>query len=67
MDERHVHDQASARRPQEVLAVGQMRPDGFQMVGWREHEILVAKGHYRCPHCRRTDMAEMSGADISRR
>ncbi|OHB67429.1 MAG: hypothetical protein A2Y76_03885 [Planctomycetes bacterium RBG_13_60_9] len=32
----------------------------LQTVGLREHEILMAEGHYRCPHCRRADVNEMS-------
>jgi hypothetical protein len=31
---------------------------GFQTVGGREHEMLVAEGHYRCPDCRRADLNE---------
>jgi len=26
-----------------------------QIVGWREHQLLVAEGHYRCPDCCRPD------------
>ncbi len=67
MDERQVHTEAVGRRPQEMLPTDHTRPYGFQMVGWREHEILVEKGHYRCPHCRRADTAEMTGTDVSMR
>jgi hypothetical protein len=26
--------------------------------GGCEHEVLVAEGHYRCPHCRRAGIGE---------
>ena len=67
MDERQVYIEAAASRQRETFPTDQVLPQGFRMVGWREHEILVAEGHYRCPHCRRADAAEMSEVDISRR
>jgi hypothetical protein len=67
MDERHMHNEVSARDPQETFPMDHMRPYGFQMVGGREHSALVTEGHYRCPHCRRVDAAEMSDTTISRR
>ena len=35
---------------------------GLEMVGTHEHEMLLAQGHFRCPHCRRADIDEMNGA-----
>ncbi len=67
MDERQVHIEAAGRRQQETFPTDQVLPQGFRMVGSHEYEVLVAEGHYRCPHCRRADTAEMSGVDISRR
>ncbi len=67
MDERQMHSEATTKRPHEMFPTESARPYGFQMVGWREHEILVAKGHYRCPHCRRADTAEMSITGIAGR
>ena len=37
----------------------------FRFAGSHEHEMLIAHGHYRCPHCRRADTTEARG--ISRR
>ncbi len=33
---------------------------GLETAGGREHELLVAEGHYRCPRCRRADIDEMN-------
>ena len=66
MDERQVHIEAAGRRQREMFFTDHAS-QGFRMVGWREHEILVAEGHYRCPHCRRADTAEMTGTSLSRR
>jgi hypothetical protein len=30
----------------------------YMMGGWREQQILVTEGHYRCPDCRRADTLE---------
>jgi hypothetical protein len=67
MDERHMHIEMVGRRQRETFSIDQMLSQGYRMVGWREHELLVAEGHYRCPHCRRADTAEMTGTGISRR
>jgi hypothetical protein len=67
MDERQVHIETVGYRRQEGFPTDHVLTEGFRMVGWREHEMLVEGGHYRCPHCRRADMAEMGGTDISRR
>jgi len=36
------------------------------MVGSHEHETLLIEGHYRCPHCRRADIGEISDTILSR-
>lgn len=33
---------------------------GLETAGGREHETLVAEGHYRCSRCRRADINEMN-------
>ena len=33
---------------------------GLEMAGTHEHEMLLAQGHFRCPHCRRADIDEMN-------
>ncbi len=33
---------------------------GLETAGGREHELLVAEGHYRCSCCRRPDIDEMN-------
>ncbi|MEN6577114.1 MAG: hypothetical protein ABFD90_12280 [Phycisphaerales bacterium] len=67
MDERQIHNEASARHPQGMSPMNRMQPYGFQMAGGREHSVLVVEGHYRCPHCRRLDTAETSDTTLSRR
>ncbi|HNS20568.1 MAG TPA: hypothetical protein PKH24_08710 [Sedimentisphaerales bacterium] len=67
MDERQMHDKTLGGHPHQLFPLDHVRPYGYEVVGWREHEVLVAKGHYRCPHCRRADTAEMSATGISRR
>ena len=37
------------RGPSEIRSIPSR---GRQMVGGREYEMLLAEGHYRCPHCR---------------
>jgi len=44
--------------PSEIRSVPARGPHA----GAREYELLVAEGHYRCPHCRRADLDEMNGA-----
>jgi hypothetical protein len=57
MDDRQINPKTRRRQPEVDLS----RPilyQGFYMVGRREHETLIAEGHYRCPHCRRADTLE---------
>ncbi len=67
MDGRQMHNEMSERHPQGIFPIDHTRPYGFQMAGGREHSILAIEGHYRCPHCRRLDTAEISDANLSRR
>jgi hypothetical protein len=57
MDERRVQvDWWSSRK-----SLGETRSTGvwgLETAGGREHEMLVAEGHYRCPCCRRADIDE---------
>ncbi len=64
MDESQVNPKAHERRRHEANPLDHGLSQAFQVVGWREHEILVAEGHYRCPDCRRADALEMSIAGI---
>lgn len=67
MDGRQMHNEMPARYPQGTFSIDHTRPYGFQMAGGREHSILAVEGHYRCPHCRRLDTAELSDTNFSRR
>jgi hypothetical protein len=57
MDGRQVNPTTEQRRQREAPS-SSVQLHGFYMVGRREHEDLIAGGHYRCPHCRRADMLE---------
>jgi hypothetical protein len=67
MDGRQVYPKALGRSPQETLPGAHVLSHGFRMVDPREHDMLVAEGHYRCPHCRRADALETSDTSTSRR
>jgi len=62
MDELQVYARTRERRQHEANPLDHGLSQAFQVVGWREHEILVAEGHYRCPDCRRADALEMMSA-----
>ena len=64
MDEWQVCPKAHERRRREANPLDHGLSQAFQVIGWREHEVLVAEGHYRCPDCRRADALEMSAAGI---
>jgi hypothetical protein len=66
MNERQMYLKAREGRRREASPLGHVPSQGFQMVGSREHEILVAEGHYRCPYCRRADVQEMNEAGVFR-
>jgi len=59
MEDRQRNFSAGPGNQHEVTPDGYILSQHIRMVGWREHEVLLAEGHYRCPHCRRTDMTEM--------
>jgi len=61
MDERRVQvDWWGSRK-----SSGEVRPIGvwgLETAGGREHELLVAEGHYRCSCCRRADIDETNAS-----
>jgi hypothetical protein len=59
MEGHQKHSNAEPGNQHEVTPGSYILSQRIQMVGWHEHEQLLAEGHYRCPHCRRTDMTEM--------
>ena len=65
MDEWQVYPKAHERRRREADPLDHGLSQAFQVVDWREHEALIAEGHYRCPHCRRADALEMNIAGVS--
>jgi hypothetical protein len=67
MDDRQTYLKACERGPHEAPPPNPNVSRRFRMVGSHEHELLLAQGHYRCPHCRRADAMEMSGTGLSRR
>jgi len=67
MDDRQTYPKALERSPRETLSSDHVLSHGLRMVGSHEHEMLIAQGHYRCPHCRRADVMETGGGSISRR
>ncbi len=60
MDDRQVSHQMHQRCPPEAQFPGHILPQRFRVVGWREHQFLVAEGHYRCPVCQRVDTMEVN-------
>jgi hypothetical protein len=58
MEEQQEHIEAVAPNEQETVSVDYVLSQRIRMVGWREHDTLLAEGHYRCPHCRRADTME---------
>lgn len=67
MDDRHVNPQSYQRRQGEANPDDHILLRGFHMVGWREHQVLIAEGHYRCPDCRRADTMETNAGHTRRR
>jgi hypothetical protein len=63
MDDRQVNPQSHQRRAPQANPPDHVWLQGFHVVGWREHQLLVAEGHYRCPHCCRADTLETNAAD----
>ena len=67
MEDRQEHIEAVAQSEQDQAVVSYILSQRIRMVGWREHDVLLAEGHYRCPHCRRTDTMETYPANNLRR
>jgi len=67
MDDRQVNPQSQQSRPREASPLNHVSFQGFHMVGWREHQVLIAEGHYRCPHCCRADTLETNAAHTPQR
>jgi hypothetical protein len=68
MEDQEVHTEIEEMGSErEVDTVSYVLSQRIQMVGWREHETLLAEGHYRCPHCRRTDTLETCPPSYVRR
>ena len=66
MDDRQVNPQSQQSRQHEASPLKDS-PQGFRMVGWREHQVLIAEGHYRCPRCCRADALETNAAHTRQR
>ncbi|MGE5297137.1 MAG: hypothetical protein ACM3VT_20120 [Solirubrobacterales bacterium] len=67
MDDRQVYPRTLGRSVCETLPGDHFRSHGFYMVDSQEHELLLAEGHYRCPHCRRADAAEAGSPELCKR
>jgi hypothetical protein len=62
MDERQLQIE---RRSSHQGSLAEFRPAaswGLELGGTHEHDLLLAEGHFRCPHCRRADINEMNVA-----
>ena len=64
MNDQQVNPKAHQRRHHEVNPPDHGLSQGLHMVGWRESQILVAGGHYRCPECRRADTMETNAVVV---
>lgn len=60
MDERSAQVERHSNRPRSFGEFRTVSSWGFETVGGREHEMLLAEGHYRCPCCRRPDIDELN-------
>ncbi|MEN6333731.1 MAG: hypothetical protein ABFE01_05680 [Phycisphaerales bacterium] len=65
MDGRQTNPKALGSSPYETLPGGHVLSHGLRMMGSHEHETLLVEGHYRCPHCRRADIREISDAALA--
>jgi hypothetical protein len=66
MDERHANPTVYDKRPREPMPLDDGLSRRLHVVGWREHQILVAEGRYRCPDCCRVDATEAGAAHAPR-
>jgi hypothetical protein len=60
MDERSSQVEMHRDRPKSLGEFRMVSSWGFETAGSREHEMLVAEGHYRCSCCRRPDIDELN-------
>ncbi len=67
MDDKQENPQSQPRRPREASAPNYALLQGFHMVGWREHQVLITEGHYRCGDCCRADTLETNAAHTRQR
>jgi len=67
MDDRQVNPQLHQRGQREASPPNYMLSQGLRMVGWREHQVLLTEGHYRCPRCCRADTLETNAAHTPQR
>jgi hypothetical protein len=67
MEDQQKHSNAGPGNQHEVMPGGYILSQHIRMVGWHEHELVLAEGHYRCPDCRRMDMMEMYPPGVPRR
>ena len=58
MDGKKVQSSRSGGAPKGPLEIRSIAARGPQMAGGHGYEVLMAEGHYRCPHCRRADVQE---------
>lgn len=66
-DDRQVSHQMYEKRQLEPNCLEDSLPQRLHMVGWREHQALIAEGRYRCPECCRPDITEVNATIASLR
>jgi hypothetical protein len=66
MDGRSANPDVLNRHSRDATPRDHAPSRGYHMVGWREHQTLVAEGHYRCPDCCRVDAMEADPGHASR-
>jgi hypothetical protein len=62
MDERQVQVERPSSHRRSLDAFRPAVSWGLELGGTHEHDLLLAQGHFRCPHCRRADIEEMNVA-----
>ena len=60
MDERPIHIERHSGSPRSLSECYLTASWGLEMARTHEHEMLLAQGHFRCPHCRRADIDEVN-------
>jgi hypothetical protein len=61
MDGNKVQVKRGADGQRGPIEIRSLPARGSRTAGSREHEVLLAEGHYRCPYCRRADLNEKNG------